>query len=452
MILPPYAVNTDVTLTLPTPSAGKAIVWNSSGTNLENSTVAVNELESTLNGYKTAAQSAATTASDKADIATTQAQTATVQATIATTKANEAATSVNQLNGMRSNCITDIPQDIKLTLSSGTLTLKAGSKVYVPNGGGVFEEKTIASDISFVGNTIRTSLLCCSADSNWPLFDLPQEYYYSGSTAPTVFAYGNYACWYDTTNNVIKTTSDAGVTWVSGASFPICKVTETTGGFTSINETFNGIGYIGSTVFVLPGVKGLCPDGRNQDGTLKSKEIVVNNVIIGTSGAYDAYVLTDGTSLGFYGDTVTKYIPKENKLYDTYSGTYINDKCVLGMTRQSSGSIVSVNAKTTFHALDYNDKSLIISWGIPDYSAGIALANNTAYICPKSGFIISSGLSSQSAQSTATINSNTIAACWYSTVSKNTAIFVFPVSAGDNVTLNFTDSHYAITFYPMKGV
>lgn len=33
-----------------------------------------------------------------------------------------------------SNCITEIPQDIKLELNNGTLTLKAGSKVYVPNG------------------------------------------------------------------------------------------------------------------------------------------------------------------------------------------------------------------------------------------------------------------------------------------------------------------------------
>ena len=32
------------------------------------------------------------------------------------------------------NCITKIPQDIKLELNNGTLTLKAGSKVYVPNG------------------------------------------------------------------------------------------------------------------------------------------------------------------------------------------------------------------------------------------------------------------------------------------------------------------------------
>ena len=35
------------------------------------------------------------------------------------------------------NCITEISQDIKVELNNGTLTLKAGSKVYVPNG---FEE------------------------------------------------------------------------------------------------------------------------------------------------------------------------------------------------------------------------------------------------------------------------------------------------------------------------
>ena len=38
-------------------------------------------------------------------------------------------------NNNISNCITEIPQDIKLELNNhGTLKLKAGSKVYVPNG------------------------------------------------------------------------------------------------------------------------------------------------------------------------------------------------------------------------------------------------------------------------------------------------------------------------------
>ena len=39
-----------------------------------------------------------------------------------------------------SNCVLEIPQDIKLELVDGVLTLKEGSKVYVPNGENNFEE------------------------------------------------------------------------------------------------------------------------------------------------------------------------------------------------------------------------------------------------------------------------------------------------------------------------
>lgn len=101
MVLPPYAVGTDINLTLPAPAAGKAIVWNEQGTNLENSTVAVNELESTLAGYKTAAETASTNATNKAAEASASAATAIAkasiaaeQATIAGNKATEAATTL----------------------------------------------------------------------------------------------------------------------------------------------------------------------------------------------------------------------------------------------------------------------------------------------------------------------------------------------------------------------
>ncbi len=102
MVLPPYATDNDSDLTLPVPSAGKAIVWNSDGTNLENSTVSVNSLESALKGYKEAAESAASTAttkagiaSDKADLATNKAQLASDKADIATAKASEAASTLS---------------------------------------------------------------------------------------------------------------------------------------------------------------------------------------------------------------------------------------------------------------------------------------------------------------------------------------------------------------------
>ena len=95
MVLPPYAVDTDVDLTLPTPSAGKAIVWNKDATNLENSAVKINELESTLKGYKESAESSATIATEKASIASDKADIATTQAGIATQKAEEAIASID---------------------------------------------------------------------------------------------------------------------------------------------------------------------------------------------------------------------------------------------------------------------------------------------------------------------------------------------------------------------
>lgn len=69
------------------------------------------------------------------------------------------------LNNKITNCITKIPQDINLVLSEGTLTLKAGSKVYVPNGPGVFDSVTLANDVSasvigggFFVNQVRIAL------------------------------------------------------------------------------------------------------------------------------------------------------------------------------------------------------------------------------------------------------------------------------------------------------
>ena len=95
MVLPPYATDNDLDLTLPTPSAGKAIVWNSDGTNLENSTVEVNALENILKGYKESAESAAAMATIKAGVASDKADIATAKAEIATEKATEVSSALS---------------------------------------------------------------------------------------------------------------------------------------------------------------------------------------------------------------------------------------------------------------------------------------------------------------------------------------------------------------------
>ena len=182
MVLPPYAVANDVDLTLPTPSAGKAIVWNADGTNLENSTVSVNALESTLKSYKESAESAASAAttkagiaSDKADLATTKADLATTQAGIATTqagiataKAEEATTTVaSKANKDMDNlsttgkeavvglCVPDFTRGISRTAGSSSSPHEAASDCLV-----VFSGQSTSSSGS--GATLKVYI-----DSEW---------------------------------------------------------------------------------------------------------------------------------------------------------------------------------------------------------------------------------------------------------------------------------------------
>ncbi|MDY6407652.1 MAG: hypothetical protein SPL08_02995, partial [Pseudomonadota bacterium] len=82
-VLPPYANGNDVDLSLPEPSAGKAIVWNASGTGLENSDLSINAWGTTLLGYKQSAETAMTEASGFAQNASSSASNAAASAAAA---------------------------------------------------------------------------------------------------------------------------------------------------------------------------------------------------------------------------------------------------------------------------------------------------------------------------------------------------------------------------------
>ena len=57
------------------------------------------------------------------------------------------------LNTIRTNCITSVQNNINLEINNGVLKLKAGSKVYIPNGSGTFMSavvKLVALVIFFI--------------------------------------------------------------------------------------------------------------------------------------------------------------------------------------------------------------------------------------------------------------------------------------------------------------
>lgn len=262
-----------------------------------------------------------------------------------------------------SNCITYIPQDIKLELSNSALTLKAGSKVYVPNG---FESDGTTRKFDVI--TIENDMVTSSGNN-----DIQLHFYasvgnfwgrsgaagcYSGDTEPT--SASNYSFWYDTANNLMKRKINDN--WQSSDKYALPSLIATTSstGYTSIDQVFNGFGYIGSTVFALPGVKGLIPNGRNTDGSLKNTEFTNTSVAIGKLGQTGTYqniniVLTSYNTMN--ADSVYDYDPETNYNFNKTSGNNYTERVIIGKLSISESKITSLTPKTPFHAVDYNDFS-----------------------------------------------------------------------------------------------
>lgn len=303
----------------------------------------------------------------------------------------------------KSNCITEISQDIKLELNAGTLTLKAGSKIYVPNGVGVFDIRNITADQTYTQATNGQYLLFARQDmSIWG--DLTSNAT-SGTTPPA-----GTGTFYNTTTNSIDWYS-SGTYNERHYSFPFALITVSNGVITSIDQVFNGFGYIGSTVFVLPGVKGLIPDGRNDDGALKNTSILQTSVAIldvqDVSRADVVIFIKSDHTLQAWGrdggnvaSLVTKpavapvtycraYIEDENLWYHSYATTTWEARDgtdeiveICAVTTDVNRRITNFRPKTTFHAIDYNEADFVV-----DFQRPTVQNNYTWYRKYKSGWV-----------------------------------------------------------------
>lgn len=271
------------------------------------------------------------------------------------------------------NCITEIPQDIKLELNDGVLTLKAGSKVYVPNGFEAdgttpkFDEVVVPNDMA--NTNFWGDVRFVVYEPSGRLIPMPVSDSFSGATQPST---AQYALWYDTANNLVKSTSDNGVTWLTGHSLPICTAYGTNGTtVTRIDQTFNGFGYIGSTVYVTKGVKGLIPNGRNEDGTLNNIEVVTDKVGINNIAAGDKTIsviiynngaVNNGHSL-INSDTPPSqtyklyYKEEENEIWNTNNNAPKRIYAVVCATATMTynNGITSFTPKLPFRAVDYSE-------------------------------------------------------------------------------------------------
>ncbi len=388
------------------------------------------------------------------------------------------------------NCITEIPQDIKLELNNGTLTLKAGSKVYVPNGSGTFDTVTTTADVSTTRTDSQECMVWRYSGGNLGIF--PISLLYSGPTAPTAYTY---MFWYDTTENKCKHTSDGGSTWTSGDSLPLCLVSTDGTKISAIDQVFNGFGYVGSTVFVLPNIKGLTPNGRNIDGTLKTTSITTSTVITRTGMGINVSNYYAGLNAGYFINYSTNYTLGDDGFLRVPNGTIYQDVVLATYSTGADGRITSFTRKPAFHALDYYDfldlvnnvvklsgnqtiagtktfssspiaptpttsdnstkvatSAFVKSYamGLPDWANATSITNNTAYTATANGFVVASGFTTADALTNIlTINGSAVLQNQDNHYGGSGQICV-PVSVGDVYKVYFNSAFIGV-FVPFKN-
>ena len=283
-----------------------------------------------------------------------------------------------------SNCITKIPQDIKLELNNGTLTLKAGSKVYDGAGAAVI----VSQDSAIQGWGTNEQVAVFFSKSSNILSAMSLNRCFSGSIAPSSPADNSY--WYDTSNKVIKQYSSSTSSWKNTTlTLPIAIVTMTgnENNVTSIDQVFNGFGYIGSTIFALPGIEGLIPNGRNIDGSLNNTKVATNSVSILTTSSTGNYMLAIRDTGEIDNWSIARYDEDKNIVYRTDSNQQVM-LCVCGHLSRATSRVTSFSPKTAFQSVDRSDTEWASTASKPSnrYVDLTLQASGTTYTAPANGW------------------------------------------------------------------
>jgi len=234
------------------------------------------------------------------------------------------------------NCITENPQNIKLSLSNGTITLSSGSKITFPDG----TTYVLNSNQTTTNSNNGTRIIFCDSvghlDSGYPLNRIG-----SGPTLPA--NNNNYSVFYNTTDGKIYTWQTDHFA-VRVMSLPIAIITVSNGAISSVNQIFNGFGYIGSTLFALSGIKVLAPNGFNKDGSLNNTTWTNTGLITytQTTGSETIDISINTTNNSF---ELGSYTYNSDENYNYCDGTVCNNNVIIGSVTFTSGVITSTTFK-----------------------------------------------------------------------------------------------------------
>lgn len=223
---------------------------------------------------------------NKADKSTTY--TKTEVDTIATGKANVGLDNLNasgqmiidSQNGTISNCILEIPQNLKLSIVNNVVTLDIGSIVTL--FGNTYSTYTTTTTKTWTTpNTNGRYMLFATVSADEYIYSALASRTFSGTTYPDSPSFGD--IFFDTSDKSIHRYTTQWVNW--GVGYPIA-IADITNGVVSFAKDsngndmiFNGMGFIGHHIFCYPNVRYLCGNGL-ENGKLLSYDNTVASLTI----------------------------------------------------------------------------------------------------------------------------------------------------------------------------
>lgn len=261
-----------------------------------------------------------------------------------------------QLYNKITNCLLEVPQRIKLALEGGKMHLYKGSVLTYGDGTNLTIEEDVIED-QFVNTTHDDLIMVYDTQRTGNKLGIYIQggNVFSQDTQPTTTIADS--IWFDTANNKMKQTHDTGATWYE-IPLPIGIVSVTPNVWKSLDQVFNGMGYVGNTFWVDKGVKGLIPNGRNEDGTLKNVEYETPFLMrtMNRDGDWELIYDPIGTDYNFklrtFGNDV--YLDKHtNQWVNLGTGTmktklYTN----LASVRMSSGTVTKFSPREPFESIN----------------------------------------------------------------------------------------------------
>lgn len=180
-------------------------------------------------------------------------------------------------------------------------------------------------------------------------------------------------------------------------SLPFAVTTLDTTGYTSIEQVFNGMGYLGATFWVEKDVKVLMPNGLNPDGTYKNVELVIPSLLtyivtyewnrpmqpIMLYGASKPWLSANINNANYY-EAYTDPAPKadyiswlnlsNNTLYhrETAPGPYVSFVgCLMGYINFQKDKVVSLTMRKPLKFHDVSQNPLLYV----NFSSSAGMAN-----------------------------------------------------------------------------